>query len=145
MFSGLFAAGSSPVTAGFAVNENGGLARSGDAEKSDAEEEAAPPAPLGRSQRKKKLKRHATKDPFGRSTRLQKIECAFASVTVTSVPSVQFRGLRYALLEHLVEMILTCSTSVRVSVTPVEQSIVVKLPQRGIAPAAKKYLRIIRP
>lgn len=46
--------GSSSVTAGFTVSENGGLARTGDAEKSDAEEEPAlPPAPLGRGQRKK--------------------------------------------------------------------------------------------
>ncbi|KAJ7812440.1 hypothetical protein B0H14DRAFT_2605758 [Mycena olivaceomarginata] len=33
--------------------ENGGLARTGDAEKSDAEGEAPPSAPLGRGQRKK--------------------------------------------------------------------------------------------
>ncbi|KAF7371545.1 DDE superfamily endonuclease [Mycena venus] len=52
--SDLLAAGSSSVTAGFAVSENGGLARSGDAEKSDAEEEPAPPpATLGRGQRRK--------------------------------------------------------------------------------------------
>ncbi|KAF8144186.1 hypothetical protein K438DRAFT_1783058 [Mycena galopus ATCC 62051] len=51
--SGLLAAGSSTVTTGFAVSENGGLARSGDAEKSDAEEEIVPSlAPLGRGQRK---------------------------------------------------------------------------------------------
>ncbi|KAJ7789162.1 hypothetical protein B0H14DRAFT_3574828 [Mycena olivaceomarginata] len=53
--SGLLASGSSSVTPDFAVSEDGGLPRSGDAEKSDVEEEleAAPSAPLGRGQRKK--------------------------------------------------------------------------------------------
>ncbi|KAF8213892.1 hypothetical protein K438DRAFT_1927146 [Mycena galopus ATCC 62051] len=67
--SGLLAAGSSSVTAGFAVSENGGLARSGDAEKSDAEEEAVPSlAPLGRAQRKR-IGTSRYRGPFGRSTK----------------------------------------------------------------------------
>jgi hypothetical protein len=49
------------------VNENGGLAHSGDVERSDAEEEAAPPAPLGRSQRKK-IETSRYQGAFGRST-----------------------------------------------------------------------------
>jgi hypothetical protein len=54
--SGLLAAGSSSVTASSAVSENSCLALScsGHAEKSDAEEEAAPsPAPLVHGQWKK--------------------------------------------------------------------------------------------
>ncbi|KAJ7898902.1 hypothetical protein B0H14DRAFT_3424240 [Mycena olivaceomarginata] len=51
--SDLFASGRSSVKANFAVGENGGLTRTVDAEKSDAEDEAASAAPLGRGQRKK--------------------------------------------------------------------------------------------
>ncbi|KAF8188245.1 hypothetical protein K438DRAFT_1972428 [Mycena galopus ATCC 62051] len=53
--SGLLIASSLSVTADFVVGETGGLARTGDAEKSDVEEkdEATPPVALGRGQRKK--------------------------------------------------------------------------------------------
>ncbi|KAJ6561802.1 hypothetical protein B0H19DRAFT_1068528 [Mycena capillaripes] len=69
------AASSASVTTGFAVSENGGLARSGDAEKSDAEEEAVPSsAPLGSGQRKKIGTSLWEEIFFGR---LQKIEYPF--------------------------------------------------------------------
>jgi hypothetical protein len=45
--SGLMASGTSSVAADFPVGENGGLVRTGDAEKSDAEGEAPPSASLG--------------------------------------------------------------------------------------------------
>jgi hypothetical protein len=51
--SGLMASGTSSVAAVFTVGEDGGLVRAGDSEKSDAESEAPPSAPLGRGQRKK--------------------------------------------------------------------------------------------
>ncbi|KAJ7366074.1 hypothetical protein DFH08DRAFT_797077 [Mycena albidolilacea] len=51
--SGLMASGTSSVAADFAVGENGGLVRAGDTEKSHAEGEAPPSAPLGHGQRKK--------------------------------------------------------------------------------------------
>ncbi|KAJ7308618.1 hypothetical protein DFH08DRAFT_823905 [Mycena albidolilacea] len=51
--SGLMVSGTSSVAADFTLGENGGLACTGDAEKSDAEGEAPPSAPLGRGQWKK--------------------------------------------------------------------------------------------
>ncbi|KAJ7473132.1 hypothetical protein B0H11DRAFT_1635825, partial [Mycena galericulata] len=51
--SGLLVSGGSSIAENFAVDENGGLTRAGDAEKSDAEAEEAVPAVLGRGQRKK--------------------------------------------------------------------------------------------
>ncbi|KAJ6609132.1 hypothetical protein B0H10DRAFT_2226219 [Mycena sp. CBHHK59/15] len=51
--SGLLLSGGSSIAANFAVNQDGGLARAGDAEKSDAETDEAAPVVLGRGQRKK--------------------------------------------------------------------------------------------
>lgn len=51
--SGLLSSGGSSIEANFAVDENGGIARSGSAETFDVEELDAEPEVLGRGQRKK--------------------------------------------------------------------------------------------
>ncbi|KAJ6631471.1 hypothetical protein B0H10DRAFT_2183373 [Mycena sp. CBHHK59/15] len=75
VLSGLLSpSGSSVTPANFSVNEDGGLARAGDEENSDAEAEEAAPVALGRGQRFKKFGVHSP------------------SVTVTNANSVSSEG-----------------------------------------------------
>ncbi|KAF8172178.1 hypothetical protein K438DRAFT_1940517 [Mycena galopus ATCC 62051] len=104
--------GGSSFLGNFAVGDDGGLTRAGDAETSDPELEDADivPAALGRGQRKKVANAccggvFSLKSVFTPFPAFKKPSVHNPSVTVTGTESVQFRRACHTSLEHLVEML----------------------------------------